>query len=355
MTDDASLISTAGLDTDGTAIFASAGIAAARATWRRLAATAAAGLLAAVLATAATAQDYPAKPVRLVVPYAAGGNGDGLARVVAQELGRRLGQQVIVENKPGATMLIGTNAVIAAPPDGYTLLIGSTTSWALNVVSRRTPPYDMLRDFAPVYLLTVNPLYLAVHRDVAAASVAELIALATARPGTLNYGSIGVGSSYHLAGELFSAMAHVDIVHVPYRGEAPALTDLLANRVQMIFGGLAPLLVHVEHGALRLLGMTASRRARTVADVPTIAEAALPGYEAITAFGMFAPKGTPRPIIDRLNRELAATAATPDFKSYIATGGLEPGGGTPEEFAAVIRNDIAKWAKVFRERNITLE
>ena len=312
-------------------------------------------LAIAMMTTVATAQDYPVKPIRFVVPYAAGGNGDGLARVVAQELGRRLGQQVVVENKPGATMLIGTAAVISAPPDGYTLLMGSTTSWAMNVVSRKTPPYDMLRDFVPVYLLTVNPLYLAVHRDVPATSVRELIALAKAQPGKLNYASIGIGSSYHLAAELFSAMAQVDIVHVPYRGEAPALTDLIADRVQMIFGGLAPLLVHVEHGGLRLLGMTASRRARTVPDIPTVAEAGLSGYEAITAFGVFAPKATPRPIVDRLNRELAAATDRPEFKSYIATGGLEAGGGTPEEFADVIRTDIAKWGTVFRERNITLD
>ena len=252
-------------------------------------------------------------------------------------------------------MLIGTNAVLGAPPDGYTLLIGSTTSWALNVVARKAPPYDMLRDFAPVYLLTVNPLYLAIHRDVAATSVPTLIALAKAQPGTLNYGSIGIGSSFHLAGELFGMMAHIDIVHVPYRGEAPALTDLLGNRVQMLFGSLPPLRVHVERGTLRILGITTSQRARTVPQIPTIAEAGLPGYEVSTAFGIFAPKDTPRPIIDRLNRELAATANASEFKSYIASGGLEHAGGSPEEFVSVIRNDIAKWEKVFRERNIKLE
>jgi tripartite-type tricarboxylate transporter receptor subunit TctC len=314
-----------------------------------------AACLGAALASAATAQEYPTRPIKLVVPYPAGGNGDGLSRVVAQELGRRLGQQVIVENKPGATMLIGTNAVLGAPPDGYTLLLGSTTSWALNVVAHKAPPYDMLRDFAPVYLLTINPLYLAVHRDVPATSVPTLIALAKAQPGTLNYGSIGVGSSFHLAGELFGMMAHVDIVHVPYRGEAPALTDLLANRVQILFGSLPPLRAHVEHGALRILGMTTSQRARTVPQIPTIAEAGLPGYEVSTAFGLFAPKDTPRPIVERLNRELTATADATEFKTYIASGGLEHAGGSPEEFVDVIRGDIAKWGNVFRERNIKLE
>jgi len=213
----------------------------------------------------------------------------------------------------------------------------------------------MLRDFAPVYLLTVNPLYLAVQRDVPATSIPALIALAKARPGTLNYGSIGVASSFHLAGELFSAMAHIDLVHVPYRGEAPALTDLLANRVQMMFGGLPPLLPHAEQGALRILGMTAAQRARTVPNIPTIAEAGLPGYEVSTAFGIFAPKDTPRPIIARLNRELAATADAKEFKTYTASGGLERGGGSPEDFVAVIRHDIAKWGRVFRDRNIKLE
>jgi tripartite-type tricarboxylate transporter receptor subunit TctC len=314
-----------------------------------------AACLGAALASAATAQEYPTRPIKLVVPYPAGGNGDGLSRVVAQELGRRLGQQVIVENKPGATMLIGTNAVLGAPPDGYMLLLGSTTSWALNVVAHKVPPYDMLRDFAPVYLLTINPLYLAVHRDVPATSVPSLIALAKAQPGTLNYGSIGVGSSFHLAGELFGMMADVNIVHVPYRGEAPALTDLLANRVQILFGSLPPLRQYVERGHLRILGMTLSQRARTVPQVPTIAEAGLPGYEVSTAFGLFAPKDTPRPIIDRLNRELTATAEGTEFKTYIASGGLEHAGGTPEEFVDVIRGDIAKWGKVFRERNIKLE
>jgi tripartite-type tricarboxylate transporter receptor subunit TctC len=314
-----------------------------------------AACLGTVLAGAATAHEYPTKPIKLVVPYPAGGNGDGLSRVLAQELGQRLGQQVIIENKPGATMLIATNAVLNAPPDGYTLLIGSTTSWALNVVAHRVPPYDMLRDFAPVYLLTINPLYLAINRDVPATSIPTLIALAKAQPGTLNYGSIGVGSSFHLAGELFGMMARVNIVHVPYRGEAPALTDLLTNRIQMMFGGLPPLLPHAERGALRLLGMTASQRARTVPQIPTIAEAGLPGYEVSTAFGVFAPKDTPRPIIDRLNRELAASANAPEFISYAASGGLEHAGGSPEDFVEVIRSDIAKWGKVFRERNIKLE
>jgi tripartite-type tricarboxylate transporter receptor subunit TctC len=217
------------------------------------------------------------------------------------------------------------------------------------------PPYDMLRDSAPVYLLTINPLYLAVHRDVPATSVPSLIALAKAQPGTLNYGSIGVGSSFHLAGELFGMMADVNIVHVPYRGEAPALTDLLANRVQILFGSLPPLRQYVERGHLRILGMTLSQRARTVPQVPTIAEAGLPGYEVSTAFGLFAPKDTPRPIIDRLNRELTAAAEGTEFKTYIASGGLEHAGGTPEEFVDVIRGDIAKWGKVFRERNIKLE
>jgi tripartite-type tricarboxylate transporter receptor subunit TctC len=314
-----------------------------------------AAYLGVLLAGGAAAHEYPTRAIKLVVPYPAGGNGDGLARVVAQELGQRLGQQVIIENKPGATMLIGTIAVLNAPPDGYTLLIGSTTSWALNVVAHKVPPYDMMRDFAPVYLLTINPLYLAINRDVPATSVPELIAFAKAQPNTLNYGSIGVGSSFHLAGELFAMMAHISIVHVPYRGEAPALTDLLANRVQMMFGGLPPLLPHMERGSLRLLGMTASQRARTVPQIPTIAEAALPGYEVSTAFGVFAPKDTPHPIIDRLNRELAASANAPEFVSYIASGGLEHAGGSPEDFIEVIRSDIAKWGKVFRDRNIKLE
>ncbi len=294
----------------------------------------------------ASAQSYPNRPIRLIVPYAAGGNGDSLSRVLADELSKQLGQQVMVENKPGGNLIIGTREAIVAPPDGYTLLLGSTTSWAMNVAARKTPPYDPRRDLTPIYELTVSPLYLAVHPSISVRSVKELIAYAKARPGQLSFGSIGVGSSYHLAGELFKSMAGVDMLHVPYKGEAPVITDLLAGRVNMTFGGLAPLQPHFQSGALRLLGMTASKRVASQPDVPTIAEAGVPGYEALAGFGIFAPKGLAPALVERLNREIAVATGKPAYKAYIALGGLEPAGGAPEDFAAVIVRDIAKWTPV---------
>jgi tripartite-type tricarboxylate transporter receptor subunit TctC len=315
-------------------------------------------LMLACLAAAtltAEADDYPNRPIRFIVPYAAGGNGDSLARVLAQELSKRFGQQVVVENKPGASLIIGTKEAIAASPDGYTLLLGSTSSWAMNVAGRNHPPYDPLRDLTPIYELTENPLYLAVHPSVPARSVIELIAYAKTKPGQLNYGSIGIGSSYHLAGELFKSMAGVDILHVPYKGEAPATTDLLAGRVQLMFGGLAPLQPHFQAGNLRLLAMTSSKRVMSQPDVPTVAESGVPGYEALAGFGIFAPKGLPRSLVERLNRSIAEAVTMPDYRAYIALGGLEPAGGSPEDFAKVIARDIAKWTPVMTSLGLRMD
>jgi tripartite-type tricarboxylate transporter receptor subunit TctC len=311
--------------------------------------------MAASAAAPASAQGYPDRPIRFIVPYSAGGNGDSLARILAQELSKQLGQPVVVENKPGASLILGTKVAIASPPDGYTLLLGSTTSWALNIASHKTPPYDPLRDLTPIYELTVSPLYLVVHPSVPAHSVKELIAYAKTRPGRLNFGSIGIGSSYHLAGELFKSMAGVDMLHVPYKGEAPAIMDLIAGRVQVMFGGLAPLQPYIKAGSVRLLGMTAAKRVASQPDVPTIAEAGVPGYEALTGFGIFVPAGLPRPLVERLNHEIAVAAGKADYKAYIAFGGLEPAGGSSEDFARVISRDVVKWTRVMSSMGLQTE
>ena len=302
-----------------------------------------------------SAQPYPSRPLRLIVPYPPGGVGDMFGRLYAQQLGERLGQPVLVDNKPGAAQAIGAEAAVKSPPDGYTLFLGSTSSLILQVGARKSLPYDPVKDFAPVSLVFNLPLYLVVHPDLPVNNVRELIAYGKANPGKLSFASIGAGSTVHLAGEMFKKMAGIEMVHVPYKGSAPALTDIIAGRVSLMFDGGASALPFVNAGKLRVLGTTDSRRSEQLPDIPSIAEAGLPGYEAVSWFGIAAPAGTPKPIIERLAADTAAIVSKADFKARFAGAGMEMISTTPEAMAEIIRTGIPRWTRVMREAGIQPE
>ena len=315
-------------------------------------------LVAAVLTIVATttlAQTWPNKPVRIIVPYPPGGVGDTFTRSLAQQLSERLGQPVLIENKPGASQIIGAELAAKAAPDGYTLFLGSVTSLAINVRSQKKLPYDPARDFAPVSLCFASPLYLVVNPTLPASSVAELIALARAKPGQLTFASVGQGGSLHLAGELFKSMTGVDMTHIPYKGSAPALADVMGGQVSMIFDVGVSALPQVRAGKLRALAITAGRRSEGTPEYPTIAEAGVPGYEASIWFGIVAPAGTPAPVVARLSREIAQIVRTPAIRERFVPLGLDLIGGTPEEFAATMRSEIPKWARVLQDARVEPE
>ena len=309
-------------------------------------------LLGAALACAASphalAQSYPTKPVRMIVPFAAGGGTDIVARTVGVKLGESLGQTVLVDNRAGAAGAIGTELAAKSPADGHTLLMGSSGPIAINPALQAKLPYDPLRDFTPVALITTMPFLTVVHPSLPVRSVKELITLARARPGQLNYGSPGSGSSTHLATELFKAMARVDIVHVPYKGVAPAATDLVSGQVQMLTGDLNTLMPHVRSGKMRPLAVTGASRSALLPDMPTIAEAGVPGYEASGWFGILAPAGTPREIVRRLNGEIGKALQSDDLRKRLSGLGGEVAGGTPEAFGQHLRREIEKWGKLIR-------
>jgi tripartite-type tricarboxylate transporter receptor subunit TctC len=292
-------------------------------------------------------QVYPTKPVRLLVPAPPGGGTDILARVVAPKLSEGLGQSVIIENRGGAGGNIAAELVAKSPPDGYTLIIVNT---AFSVVPSlyRNLPFDPARDFAPITHLMISPLLLVAHPSVPVTSVRGLINLAKARPGELNFASSGSGQSNHLAAELFKSMAKVDMVHVPYKGGGPVLTDLLGGHITLFFGSIISTLPHAKSGRLRPLGVTSLKRAHAAPDVPTIAEAALPGFEAVGWYGILAPAGTSKEILSRLSRDVVRGLQAPEVQDRIIKDGGEPVGGTPEQFSAFIRAEIAKWAEVVR-------
>ena len=308
-----------------------------------------------ILATTTLAQTWPIKPVRIIVPYPPGGVGDTFTRSLAQQLSERLGQPVLIENKPGASQIIGAELAAKAAPDGYTLFLGSVTSLAINVRSQKKLPSDPVRDFAPVSLCFASPLYLVVNPALAVGSVAELIALARAKPGQLTFASVGQGGSLHLAGELFKSMAGVDMTHIPYKGSAPALADVIGGQVSMIFDVGVSALPQVRAGKLRALAITAARRSEGTPEYPTIAEAGVPGYEASIWFGIVAPAGTPAPLVARLSREIAQIVRTPAIRERFVPLGLDLIGGTPEEFAATMRSEIPKWARVLQDARVEPE
>ncbi|HYH41318.1 MAG TPA: tripartite tricarboxylate transporter substrate binding protein [Burkholderiales bacterium] len=313
-----------------------------------------AAILLAAGSPALSQAPYPSKPVRIVVPAAPGGGTDILARVLAQKFSESLGKQFLVENRPGAGQIVGTESVARASPDGYTLLMAASPI-ATNQVLYPKIPYDTLRDFAPIAKCATVPNMLVVHPSVPAKSLKELIALARSRPGELTYASAGIGTSPHLSMELFRSMARVKLIHVAYKGTGIAIVDVLAGQVQLMSMNLLTGATHVKSGRLRALGVTSAQRAAMFPAVPTIAEAGVPGYEAISWYGLLAPAGTPRAVIDRVHAEAAKALQSSEVKERLTADGAEPSVSRPEEFAAFIRSEVVKWAKVVKDSGITAE
>jgi len=297
---------------------------------------------AVLLSTGVVAQDFPAKPVRVVVPFPPGGGADALARLLGPQLASRWGQQVIVENKPGASGHLGADFVAQSPADGYTLLMSSTASLTEKNVDR----------FAPVSLVSAAAYVVTANPRVAAANIRELIALARANPAKLTFGSSGLGAASHLSAELFKFMAQVDMLHVPYKGTGQALTDLLAGQVDLLFAPSQTVLSHVKAGTLKALAVTGAKRSETLPEVPTVAESGLPGYQAVGWFGLLAPVATPRSVVAKLSADVNRVLAQAEVRAKMMALGADPGGNTPEEFARFIREDQAKWARLMREAGI---
>ncbi len=315
------------------------------------------GLVATTLAglmLPAGAQDYPTKPVRIVVPFAAGGPADVFARQLAQYLSESLKQSFVVEDQPGAGSIIGTNAVAHAAPDGYTLLAMSNTH-TTNESLVPTKPFALMRDFVPVSPINYSDLVMVVHPSVAAKDLKEFIALAKSKPGGLNYASSGTGTPYHMAGELFKSMSHTDIQHVPYRGSSGARNDVIGGQVQMMFDAITTMAPNVQAGQVRALGTTGDKRSTVLPEVPTVAEAGVPGYEATIWLGIMAPKGTPQAIVDKLNAEIRKVVNAPAVKETWAKQGAVPMNMTPAEFGAYLEKDIVKWENVVKTANIKVD
>jgi tripartite-type tricarboxylate transporter receptor subunit TctC len=308
-------------------------------------------VVAALAAPPTAAQGYPVRPVRVIVPYAAGGNTDIVARAIGAKVSSVFGQQVVVDNRPGGGTNIGSDLVAKAPPDGYLLLMAGAAN-AINMSLFANPPYNTLRDFAPVVLCTTGANVLSVHPSLPARDLKQLIALAKARPGQLNFASAGIGSSNQMAGELLKMMAGVNIVHVPYKGNTPALTDAIAGNVEMIFSGVTAPLPHFKSGRLRAIAIGSLKRFPAIPEVPTFDEAGLKGYEAITWFGLVAPVKTPQEIVARWNAEVGKALASPDIRERFANDGQVPGGGSPENFTRFIRVEIDKYAKLIKAAGI---
>ena len=295
---------------------------------------------------------YPAHAVRIIVPFPPGGPADALARLAGEKLARVLGQPFVVENKPGAGGNIGMEQGAKAAPDGYSLTLAPVGNLTIAPSLYSKLPYDPARDYAPITVLAAVPNVLIVHPSVPAKTLAELIALAKAKPGTLNFASPGNGSGAHLAGELLKSMAGIDMVHVPFNGVAPAMNAVLGGQVQMFFAQSSSALQHVKAGNVVALGVASARRIASAPDLPTIAEQGLPGFEVTSWYSLVAPAGTPPSIVDRLHREIAKALADPDVREKIAGLGAEPVGNTPAEFAAMQRTEAARWAKLAKEANI---
>ena len=304
--------------------------------------------LLAVFAQNAFAQAYPTHSIRLVVPFPAGGTTDILARAAAQKLSESLGQSVVVDNRPGAAGNIGADIVAKSAPDGYTLLMGTVGTHAINPGLYAKMPYDHVKDFVPVVLVAGVPNVLAVNPAFPVNSVAELIALAKSKPGTINFASSGSGTSIHMSGELFKAMAGVDMTHVPYKGSSPALTDLMGGQVQIMFDNLPSALPLIKAGKLRAIAVTSLKRAAALPDVPTISESGLPGFEASSWFGVLAPAGTPAPVVAKINADVNKWLQSPEARDQLLAQGANAAGGTPEQFAAHIHAETEKWAKVVK-------
>ena len=304
--------------------------------------------------TQAPASAYPVKPVKVIVPYPPGGPTDIVARVVFQQVSDSTGQQFIVENRAGAGGNIGAEAVARAPADGYTLVV-ATTAHAINMSLFKNLNYDVLKDFAPVTLLTQGPLVLVASPAFPVASVRELIALAKAKPNTLNFASSGNGQSTHLSGELFNTMAGIKLAHVPYKGSAPALTDVIGGQVPLMFDTMLSAMPFVRAGKLKALAVTSAQRSPAAPDLPTVAESGLPGYEVVAWNGLLAPAGTPKAVIDRLSEELAKAMSVATVREKFGVQGFGASWNTPEQFGSFLRSEVAKWAKTVKASGATLD
>lgn len=294
------------------------------------------------------AQNYPNKPIHIVVTFTSGGAPDILARLIGERLSAAWGQPVIVDNKPGAGGNIGADSVAKSAPDGYNIVVGTVGTHAINGALYSKMPYDMVKDFAPITLLASTPNMLVVHNDVPAKNLQEFIALGK-KEGKMTFASSGSGTSIHVSGELFKTLTGIDMTHVPYKGRASALPDLLGGRVTMMFDNMPSSLPLVREGKLRALGVTSSKRAAAAPDIPTIAEQGLPGFEAVSWFALFAPANTPKPIVDKLQAEVSKILKSPEASKRLSDIGLEPIGSTPEELAAYQKTEITKWAKVVKD------
>ncbi|MGQ0578487.1 MAG: tripartite tricarboxylate transporter substrate binding protein [Betaproteobacteria bacterium] len=302
----------------------------------------------------AQAESYPSKPIRIVVPYPPGGFNDTLARTLGQKLNDKWGQPVVVDNRPGGGTTVGTHLVAKASADGHTLLIVSF-AFGVNPSLYRQLPYDTRRDFAPVALAAGTPNILVVNPRLPVKSVLELIALAKSKPGKLNYATAGNGSSSHLSMEMFKRLAGVDFVHIPYKGSAPAVTDLIGGQVDVMFDNVPNVLQHVKAGKLRALAVSSRERSPFIPDLPTVAEAGVPGFDVSVWFGMVAPTSTPKVVVFQLNTEINRILNLPEVVELFHKQGVEPRGGTPEEFAAFLRDQTAKWAKVVKDSGAKAE
>jgi tripartite-type tricarboxylate transporter receptor subunit TctC len=304
---------------------------------------------------AALAQAYPAKPIRLVVPFAPGGSTDIVARIVAQKLSDRLGQQVVVENRGGAGGTIGAEAVAKAAPDGYTLVLGTTSTHAVAPNVYAKIGYDPVKDFAPISLVAVTPYLLVVNPSMNVKSLPEFVGYVKARPGKLNYASAGTGSTTHLAMEMLKGAAGLYIVHIPYNGNGPAGTAVIAGQVEILFGSLPAVLPHAKSGRVRPIAVGTPKRSPSLPEVPTVAESGFPGFDASLWLAVMAPAGTPAPVVDRLHKEIVAAIATPDAADALSKAGAEPITSTPAELAAMVKDGVDKYAKVVKQAGVKAE
>ena len=311
-------------------------------------------MLLGAAASAAAAQTYPAKPVRVIVPYAAGGGTDTVARFIAQQITPQWGQQMIVDNRPGAGTNIGTEAVVKAPADGYTLLMGGAAN-AINMSLLHKVSYDTTKDLAPIILCTVGANILSVHPSLPAKTVRDIIQLAKARPGQLNFASAGVGSSNHMAGELLKMMANINIVHVPYKGNTPAMADAVGGHVEMVFAGITATIPFMKSNRLRAIAVSSKTRFPALPDLPTFHESGVPGFETSTWFGLLAPAGTPGPVIAKINGDVGKILASSEMRERLISMGQVAGGESPEAFGRFIREEIARYAKIIKAADIPLQ
>jgi tripartite-type tricarboxylate transporter receptor subunit TctC len=315
--------------------------------------TTSAALMCISASHAATGNDYPGKPIRMVVPFAPGGPGDALGRLMGRKLTELLGHSVVVDNRSGASTIIGTEIVAKSPADGYTLLLISTTN-AVNPGLFKNLPYDPVKDFAPLTMVASTPFMLVVHPSVQATSVQELVNLARTKPGSINYGSSGNGSSIHLTTELLKNAAKIEMTHVPYKGSGPAFIDVMGGQIQVLFSSTVSSLPHVKTGKVRGLALTSAKRAAALPNVPTIAES-YPGFESSSWFGLLLPAKTPKPIMDRLLAESRAALKAPEINDSLTSQGAEPGGNSPTEFKAYFESEIKKWAGVIKAAGVKME